>query len=93
MDTVILLSWVCNEHLEHVGCIDKTLHWIKFDIQFLFDINQMVVVVCTSQSENSTQRSQLFTQFAVVSAVFTSQNDIFSQWEIVKKFDSVQNNN
>ena len=54
---------------------------------------KMVVVVSTLQSENSTQRSQLFTQFAVVSAVFTSQSDIFSQWEIVKKFDLVQNNN
>ena len=53
----------------------------------------LVVVVSTSRSENSTQRSQLFTQFAVVSAVFTSQSDIFSQWEIVKKFDLVQNNN
>ena len=55
--------------------------------------SSMVVVVSTSRSENSTQRSQLFTQFAVVSAVFTSQSDIFSQWEIVKKFDLVQNNN
>ena len=48
-----------------------------------------MVVVCTSRSKNSTQQSQLFTQFTVVSAVFTSQSDIFSQWEIVKKFDLV----
>ena len=53
----------------------------------------MAVVVCTSRSENSTQWSQYFTQFAVVSAVFTSQRNIFCQWEIVKKFDLVQNNN
>ena len=45
----------------------------------------MVVVVSTSRSENSTKRSQLFTQFAVVSTFYTSQGDIYSQWEIVKK--------
>ena len=45
----------------------------------------MVVVVSTLRSENSTKRSQLFTQFAVVSTFYTSRGDIYSQWEIVKK--------
>ena len=45
----------------------------------------VVVVVCTSRSENSTKRSRVFTQFAVVSTFYTSQGDIYSQWEIVKK--------
>ena len=38
----------------------------------------MVVVVCTSLSENSTKRSQLFTQFAVVSRG-VSQEPYFAQ--------------
>ena len=47
---------------------------------------RMVVVVCTSWSENSTKRSLLFTQFVVVSTFHTSRGDIYSQWEFVKKW-------
>ena len=50
----------------------------------------LVVVVCTSRSKNSTQRSQFFTQFAVDSTIYASWGDIYTQWEIVKKCDLVQ---
>ena len=40
----------------------------------------------TSRSENFTEQSQLFTQFAVVSTFHTLQGDIYSQWEIVEKW-------
>ena len=53
----------------------------------------LVVVVCTSRTEVLTQRSQFFTQFAVVSTVSTSLSDICTQWHSVGNSEEVKLDN